>query len=55
MTAQELMDQLKDVPPYAVVYMWLDGKRYALQEKNTLDAWDIDEYRVVVDVICKPN
>lgn len=36
-TAQQLIDALKDLPPDTTVYVWNDGDRYVIE---TVDNWD---------------
>ena len=44
MTTQELIDQLKELPPNTQVYLWLDGERRELA--GTDDAF-VGEYQFV--------
>jgi hypothetical protein len=32
MKKHELLEQLKDVPYYADIYLWVDGNRYAITD-----------------------
>lgn len=55
LNAGELIEKLKTLPPYAVLYVWIDGERYPIHTEDTIDLWDVDQYRVIADINCKTN
>lgn len=55
LTAGELIEKLKTLPPHAVLYVWIDGERYPIHTEDTIDLWDVDQYRVIADINCKTN
>ena len=38
MTVDDLLKQLKDLPPDTTVFVWVDGERYPVYE--AVDYWD---------------
>lgn len=51
-TAQQLIDALKDIPPDATVHVWSDGDRYVIE---TVDNWDKDHVDLNIKFIPQPD
>lgn len=51
-TAQQLIDALKDLPPDAAVHVWNDGDRYVIQN---VDNWDGEHVDLNIVFVPQPD